>query len=477
MFRKLIKNIRKILVSNFSLLIIIFLFSILYLPFLGSIPHLDGNIDFVQSYHFFKGGFEEYFQNWVSVHPPLKVILSSLFFNLFGINSTSYTLLGYFLGLLAIFGFYFLTLKLFDYQSANMATLLLTTSPLFLASAIFSLRDFLLTCFLILSLYFYSTSNYLYYLFFSSFAFFSKETGLLLLLCVIFVEFISFLKDKKLLKFLIVLLGLLIPLLWWWFLKINQKSSWQDWIFSEYANRGTYYVIVKNLINLEIFNKYAYQHWLHLFFLNFNWVFWLILLIGGGILIITKIKNKSLAVFFKNFTQKQKTILVILLFCLGYFLTVLCLQTYTIPRYILPVLIFLYLFDGYILQFFMSIGNKFIKLFLKFGMIILIITSLFFSLDPVSLRIWGKMKIFGKRFYAINEHLAGNDGITYNFQYLFLVKERTRKILAAEKRRDSVISEDCYWIFPDPRNDFQTIKILKYNIDVKIPCREKSKVD
>ncbi|MGB9911676.1 MAG: ArnT family glycosyltransferase [Microgenomates group bacterium] len=464
------KFIKKLKI-NFYLFIALFLFSILYLPFLESFPYLDGNIDFVQSYHFLKGGFKEYFNNWTSVHPPFKVFISSLFFKFLGFNVISYNLIGYFFGLISILYFNKLAFLIFDSRSAKIATILLATSPLFLATAIFSLRDFLLTSFLILSLYFYLVSNYFFYLFFSTLSFLSKESGLLLIVCVILIEFFSFLKNKKNSKFLITLSGLTIPFLWWFFLKINQKTSWRDWLFSEYASKGTYYVMIKNLLELKIFNQYAYQHWLHLFILNFNWIFWLIFLIGFFWMFIKK--YNIFLTFLMNFNQKAKTVLVIVLLIISYFLTVLCLPTYAIPRYILPILPFLYLLDSYIIQLFLIKKKRLFSFFINSGMIVLIFLSLFFSLDPLSLKIWGKIKIFGKKFYALNEHFAGNDGITYNFQYLYLIKERTKKILEANNKKDSVVSEDCYWIFPDPRNDFQTIQILKLNgINLDIPCRE-----
>ncbi|GEM_PF-6051475 len=49
------------------LLLAIFLFSIFLLSFLNSIPHLDGNIDFVEAFQFFKDGWK-YSQYRFSIH-------------------------------------------------------------------------------------------------------------------------------------------------------------------------------------------------------------------------------------------------------------------------------------------------------------------------------------------------------------------------------------------------------------------------
>lgn len=78
---------------------------------------------------------------------------------------------------------------------------------------------------------------------------------------------------------------------------------------------------------------------------------------------------------------------------------------------------------------------------------------MFYSIDPLSEKLWGKMTILGEEVYALNKHLAGKDGITYNMQYANIVKKRSRIILEERNGRNSVVSNECYWIFPDPTND------------------------
>jgi len=50
--------------NHFFIIIPILLFSFLFLPHITDIPYLDGNIDFVQCFDFYFGGFNEYFENW-----------------------------------------------------------------------------------------------------------------------------------------------------------------------------------------------------------------------------------------------------------------------------------------------------------------------------------------------------------------------------------------------------------------------------
>ena len=63
--------------------IAIFLFLILTLPFINTLPYMDGNIDFIQTLDFYTGGLNQYFFNWGTIHPPLKLVLITPFYFLF----------------------------------------------------------------------------------------------------------------------------------------------------------------------------------------------------------------------------------------------------------------------------------------------------------------------------------------------------------------------------------------------------------
>ncbi|MCX6706127.1 MAG: hypothetical protein NTV24_03445, partial [Candidatus Woesebacteria bacterium] len=231
--------------------------------------------------------------------------------------------------------------------------------------------------------------------------------------------------------------------IWFLFLKISGKTLWSDWNYSGTAGKGTISTILNNLLSLKIFNKYAYQNWLQLFVLNFNWVFWIIIILG----IIKSRINLA----------RNKTALSIFLFSFIYFISVLSFQTYTIPRYALPLEPYLYLALAYG-SYKLSEKSKLLKVLISIFLVGITILRLFTSIDPISLRIWGKTKILGQNIYALNgnQSLSGFDGITYNLQYNLIAKKRTQVIF--DKNHNTV---DCSWIFPDPNNDFKTIKILK----------------
>lgn len=280
---------------------------------------------------------------------------------------------------------------------------------------------------------------------------------------------------------------------WSTFIESQGQKPWGDWIFAETAHKGAIYTIFNNLKTFQFLNQYAYQHWKQLFILNFNWIYWLTVLTGLTFFLLNK---KNLKNIYKNLlggNTKTRTLLIIIIFSIAYFFSVLTFQTYTIPRYALPLIPFLLLGTAFSIKI---LTKKFQVA--KIGIVILfpiiVLVSLFSSIDPVSTKLWGKTEILGEKLYSLHQHLAGNDGITYNMQYLLIVKERTRQIASANNQgkkilgektdkpnesikvnvqtmqKQSVISPDCYWVFPDPNNDFKMVKILNLNIDLNAPC-------
>lgn len=454
------------------LLLSLVTFLALSLPFIGVIPHLDGNIDFVKNYDFASGGFSQLFQNWHSVHPPGKEFVTFIFFSLFGLTKHSYSLIGPVFGVLGIILFYSLASELFGKTPGRLSAFLLSVSPLFLSVGLFSLTDYLLTVFIIGSFYFYLKVKIPLLALFLNLSFLTKESGLIAPLSIILIELLSIKKPHSPKKsFPATWLALLLPFifyyLWSTFLKINDKPIWSDWNFSETAAKGTLYTLFRNVVSLKLFNTFAYQNWLHLFVLNFNWFYWSLLLLGGFIIFKKAFKQKS-SISIPT-SHSGRVTLSILLFCVLYTLIVLSFQTYTIPRYTLPVLPFLFLGAARSLEKIKKISNTF-STFLLMSLFLIIGISLFSSVDPISLAIWGKEKVLGQEIYAVRKKLAGNDGITYNMQYALIAKKRTRQILAAKSTGGTVFSEDCFWIYPDPRNDRKTNEILKLSINFSKPC-------
>src|ERR1700761_3165786 len=132
------------------LLLPILIYVILYAPFLGIAPYHDGYTEFRIAYNLFTG---HYLSNWISFHPPFKLILASLFFLLFGLNS--YTVIGLILGIIGVGVFYFIANNLFNKAVAVWSAIFLATSGIFISNSIFNLTDFIITILILLSFYFY----------------------------------------------------------------------------------------------------------------------------------------------------------------------------------------------------------------------------------------------------------------------------------------------------------------------------------
>lgn len=420
------------------LLISIGIYLLLTLPVMSSIPYLDGNIDFVQSYDFASGGLTRLSNQWQSLHPPVKVLLASLFFTIGGVSAASYNLVGITFGVLGIINIYKLAHTLMHRRSARMCALLLALSPLYVATSTSSLTDFLLAIWVMATFISYAKERLWLASFWMSFAVLTKETGLLLPIGIGVSECIR-LKFK-----LRRLLPLAIPFavygIWSVVLRTHGQKPWSDWIFADTAGKGTYYTVIYNLVTLSFINKYAVQNWLHLFVMNFSWVYTLISFLG-----LVKYRR-----------QHVPTIVwAMVIFFVSYVVLVLSVQTYTIPRYVLPLVPLLLLATVASIE---QLGQ--FRKILYIPIIVITFVGLITSIDPVSFTLWGETRVLGERLYAMTDHLSGNDGITYNLQYLRLLKVRTKAIEAADRGKRPVYSSDCHWMFPDPNNERKTLAIL-----------------
>ncbi|HSX08911.1 MAG TPA: glycosyltransferase family 39 protein [Candidatus Saccharimonadales bacterium] len=378
------------------LLLPLIIFSALFIPYLFLVPSNDGNLEFTLSSQWLHGQNIFYL---ISFHPPFKLILFSIFFKLFGYSSFGFV--GLLLGLTGVTAVYFIAKKLFDEKVALLSSLLLATSGLYISVALFSVHDFVMTVLMILAFAFYVNSRYVWYAIFICLAILTKETAIFMALGIIFTDVVL---RKK------VSFSLFTPIiiLFWYveFVHFSGYHLWNDWNFSPTAKEGSAATMINNILTLQLFNKYAWENMLHLFIFNFNWVYWVFVI----------------ASLFYVKTKELKQHLVTIGIFVGLFtLLVLTFQTFTINRYILPLIPFVYLFASYAV-----FKLKFSKLLISL-LLITSVVSLFFSIDPVSNLIWQKTQVLDQNLY-LNKKLDGDDGITYNMQYLNLMKERTTMI-------------------------------------------------
>ena len=393
-----------------ALLLPVFTFILLFVSYLFVIPANDGALEFMFANQWFRG---DNMLQILSLHPPFKLILNSFFYKFFGYQSTGF--IGLIFGIVGIVALYYIAKKLFDKRVALLSSTLLATSGLYISVGLFGIHDFLVAVLILVAFAFYINSRYAWYALFACIAVFTKETAIFFALSIL----ISDIFIKKNITFWtftpIIILAWYIE-----FIHFAGYHLWNDWNFSSTASKGSFYTMVNNLVTFQFLNKYAYENWLHLFIFNFNWVYWIFAIIS-----FFSIKTKEM----------KKTLAPLCIYFVMFNLTVLSFQTFTINRYVLPLLPFLYLFASYGVS-----KLKWKPVFIT----VLIVTSLLSlsqSVDPISNLIWPKTYILGEGIY-LNHTLDGDDGITYNMQYLTMMKMRTDMIKKGDCSLPSLIRYD-----------------------------------
>lgn len=464
----LINRIRKM---DRALLLSLFIFSSLYLPFIDSIPVRDGGVELDYAYSFYLGGFPKLFSDFGSVHPPLKPWLVNAMFFLFGHSVFVHNSIGFIFGIIGILSIYYLALKILDKKTASISALLLSCSPIFLSVDIFSLAGYLITVLFLTSVCLYAYNNLIGYAFSSSLLVLSKEYALILPLSVIVVELFYIVFNNKrgkekvdlircLKKFIPFTIPFLVAFAWYLFLKLNSVRPWQDYIFTDSPEKGSFYTVIENLLTLRIFNEYAYQNWSQLFFLNFNWIYWIFTIAGIALAFSSAKTRKSAFLKIKSGGIKIRTMVIMFLSFLVHLVCVLSFQTWTIPRYALV------LYPMLIISFSFSI-KKITSRLPSFSILIyslvsaVVVVSLFFSVDPISISFWGTMTESGQTLYNLPVHHGGPDGMTYNVQYLLICKKRTQDVF--NPKEGTCI--DPWWI---PLS----IDFLEIDIDKNRLCRQ-----
>lgn len=382
--------------KRYVILLPITLYLLLFIPFISLIPGNDGSLEL---------NFSDFWllnQNrlqLISLHPPFKLILFSTLYQVFGYHSIGF--IGLLFGILGIIAMYYVAKKIFDESVALLSSVLLATSGLYISVGIFSIHDFLMTVLILISLAFYLRSKYVWYAIFVCLAVLTKETAIFYAVAILLSDFFV----KKNIKF--ATFTPIIILAWYIeFVHFSGNHLWNDWNFSNTSKDGSALTMILNVVTLQMFNKYAYENWLHLFIFNFNWVYWIFTIISF---------------YYIKTSEMKKNLIPIALYFFIFTILVLSFQTFTINRYVLPLLPFVYMLASY--------GACKVK-FNTMSIVILVLISfisLFTSIDPLSNLIWQKTPLLGENIY-LNKNLDGYDGITYNMQYIDIMQKRDAMI-------------------------------------------------
>ncbi|MFH0749702.1 MAG: hypothetical protein V1917_02170 [Candidatus Gottesmanbacteria bacterium] len=430
-----------------------FWFVYLWIAFGTSIPYLDSGIDFLQAHDFYTGGIPLLGFHWASLHPPLKTAVVSVLFFLFGVSGRTYALFGLLLGSISCYSYYTIvkknTTSLLFIAGMMMVFLLY---PLGTAGMIGGFTDYALFTWCLLAWAGYCTNKRVVVIIASLCAVLTKEPGVLLPGSLIIAEFFHTYaaKSKIQWKYILVIFSTTLGLfVWLYILSLYGKGAWSDHILSEGYSSNGIIVALQNISSGGWNNPYALQNALHVFIMNFHWVYWIVAIVGLCIWV------SVLFLHGKQQKIQRNALLPAGIFALFYVVLVLSFPTYAIPRYILPVSASLFIFLVYGMNGYWFIHKTWYVLCWAV-LVFVSITGLYRSVDPLSLSIWNTLKLDNQTVYNMRDSQAGNDGITYNLQESFLQKQRTITI-----HNGMLKPTDCYqWRLYDPNNDKRIFSIL-----------------
>lgn len=212
-----------------------------------------------------------------------------------------------------------------------------------------------------------------------------------------------------------------LPVFLWAILYIlNPAGGWVGEGSNEWSNTGYYcFGISTNVIEAKLKQT---------FFLNFNWVFWGILVIGGIILITRKIKID------KDILEKLTPISImgVIIIIFG------CLYvTWTHARYIAPLIPVLYMATAIIL-FCINLKESYFNIINNMLAVCLLAQS-FYTIDPVMKNVFPALSAGSEKIYSMqlegNERISDDtkfhDSIVYNRQYAYWPETLTKTLREA----------------------------------------------
>ena len=408
-------------------------------PYFGESPSLDPLVIYRESTQFYNGGLMEILSAGTTVHPPLIYLLNSMAFFVFGKDPMSYNLVGTLVFILSSIFLYFMIKSLFGIKTAVPMTILLFLNPLVIINSFYLMNDMLILMGTILAIGFYSCGRKYFLSATLALMTLMKETSYIIIFSIFLISFFRVIiknediknKLKQLAREMLIFIpAILIFLAWSYFLKSLGTTEWREPFFGA-ANQNSYIIIIENLYSLKIFNIFLSQNLRNAFLLNFQWIY-LIGLIFYGLLY----KRDILTL-----TKEQKYFFYILIIIiLFYIILVFPFPTWTIPRYVLPILFPFFFFFAFFIS---RIRQQKLYLSMIMAFFILALISNFFSLDPLSLG-KGKIEIHNQSFYNINYSNGGPDRIIYNTQFLNVVRDQNNFIKDIINKNSSIIIANCY---------------------------------
>lgn len=310
-------------------------------------------------------------------------------------------------------------------------TALLAFHPLFFAHSVNPNLDFAVTVFFILSFYALMYRRAFLAVLCMTILVFSKETGLLLYVAAIgtytIVPVIGSLPHltillKKVFARFIALSRYYLPLGLFLMYYLYQTYIVQSSVFW----RSSYNLLLNFALRDPKSAGRTFTRLLQTFVLNFNWLLSGIILLYLLLVIIRIYKTKKLPFSFKRLFHLNVFwwILLLCFFVYGYF--IFLLNTYTLVRYLLPLIPILLLCTFFVLKRLVNDPHKRIAIWVL--ILVLFILQTFRTVDPVSRYVFGTVP-FGRHELLrmtrlVNEccGIAGQDQLAYNTEHLTIDK-------------------------------------------------------
>ncbi len=416
---------------------IVYLISVF--PYFGESPLLDPMVVYRESTQFFNGGIKEIIQNGTTVHPPLIYLLNFVSFTIFGKNPASYNIVGTLIFFLGSVFLYFTVKNVFGVKTAIPMIVLLFLNPFVIIDSFYLMNDALILTGMILAIGFHSYGMKNFFSATLAMMVLMKETALVIIFSIFIVNFLKIIikrdniedKLRETIRWIILFApAILILFAWSYFLKSLGTTEWREPFFGA-DNRNSYIIVIDNLLRLKMFNVFLLENLCNAFILNFHWIYLLGLIFFG--LLFSKRDNILLTKEQKDFCH----ILVVVV--LLYIFLVFPFPTWTIPRYVIPVMFPFFFFLAYSIS---RIRNPKLYSTLVAVFFILALMNNYFSLDPLSLEV-GNVEIINQTFYDMRPSHGGPDRIIYNLQFLDLTRHQNNIIKDAINKNLSFIVANC----------------------------------
>jgi 4-amino-4-deoxy-L-arabinose transferase-like glycosyltransferase len=404
-----------------------------------------------ESTQFFSGGINEILRAGVTIHPPLIYVINFLAFSTIGKNPTAYNLAGTVIFFVSSIFLYFFVKNLFGIKTAIPLVILLFLNPFVILNSFYLMNDMLILAGTIFAIGFYINNRKMLFSVTLALMVLMKETALALILSfslIVCFEIFVMTKHtgnrvKELVRgSLLFLPSILVFLAWTYFLKSLGTTEWRDPVFNP-NNTSSYLIVLDNFLKLKVLNVFLLENLSNVFILNFHWIYLL------GLLVLSLLFRREIFAF----TKKQEYFCIALVtISLCYIVLVFSFPTWTIPRYILPILFPFFFF----LAFFIAKVRNFKVYTLVVGAFFLftLLTNVY-SLDPLTLHL-GRTEMINQTFYDNSLSVGGPDKLIYNTQFLSLTEYQNNMI------RDAIDTNMSY--FPGYCDELKVGEKINYSL-------------